>query len=212
MWSAYLGMTQMCLFYFAIWVNWPDLQCKGQVGRWDGSVLDINAIRVSVPILDRNAHSYYVCTQLLWYNVLPLWQSKCHCAEYYVIRNLPMFSYHRWHWYHSNIVGECSNALIPLVHYSQPPVTSMESTCYIYIHKKEEKYKVMALSPTFANTLGSSSNHVVESSRLWRYCRWVKSYHKLWVVVSIIAEGDPAPPELLDLIQWKRSTEACGCH
>ena len=28
----------------AYWVNWTDLQCKVQMERWDGSVLDINAI------------------------------------------------------------------------------------------------------------------------------------------------------------------------
>ena len=28
----------------AYWVNRADLQCKIQMGRWDGSVLDINAI------------------------------------------------------------------------------------------------------------------------------------------------------------------------
>ena len=28
----------------AYWVNWADLQCKIQMERWDGLILDINAI------------------------------------------------------------------------------------------------------------------------------------------------------------------------
>ena len=42
---------------------------------------------------------------------------------------------------------------LPLFHYSQPPVTSMESTCYNLFTKKKRKKrnpKVMALPPTSA--------------------------------------------------------------
>ena len=42
---------------------------------------------------------------------------------------------------------------IPLFHYSQPPVTSMESTCYNIFTKKKRNPKVMALPPTSANLL-----------------------------------------------------------
>ena len=63
---------------------------------------------------------------------------------------------------------ELMNATMPsFVHYSQPPVTSMESTCYNIFTKKKRNPKVMALPPTSANLApGSSSNNVVESSRL----------------------------------------------
>ena len=41
---------------------------------------------------------------------------------------------------------------LPLFHYSQPPVTSMESTCY-NIFTKRRKILVMALRPTSPNLL-----------------------------------------------------------
>ena len=90
----------------AYWVSRAALQCKLQIERWDGLVLDINAICTDLiqKCLQR--------TQLLWYNFLPLQQRKCHCTGYYGIRNQPMFSYHRWHWYHSYRVDEWSNAFL----------------------------------------------------------------------------------------------------
>ena len=45
---------------------------------------------------------------------------------------------------------------LALFHYSQPPVTSMESTCYnIFTNKKRKKRdpKVITLPPTSANLL-----------------------------------------------------------
>ena len=120
---------------------------------------------------------------------------------------------------------ELMNAAIPLFHYSQPPVTSMESTCYNIFTKKKRNpsdgFTSNICKPSTTLTWDSTSNHVVESSRLWRYCRWVKRYHKFWVVVSNqnLNTGHCWRWSCSTWVIWcesvqnKRcSTEVCGCH
>ena len=114
---------------------------------------------------------------------------------------------------------------LPLFHYSQPLVTSMESTCYNIFTKKKRNlsngFTSNICKSSAAHAWGSSSNHVVESSWLWRYCRWVKIYHKLWVVVSnqnlytghCWRQSCSTWVTWFDSVQGKRcSTEVCGCH
>ena len=51
---------------------------------------------------------------------------------------------------------------IPLIHYIQPPVTCMESTCYSIFTKKKKNPKVMALPPTSTNLL----QHMLQAAHL----------------------------------------------
>ena len=106
---------------------------------------------------------------------------------------------------------------LPLFHYSQPPVTSMESTCYNILTKKKRKKrnpKVMALPPTSANLLqhmlcahlqimlwtSANCEGTAGGSRDSTNLRW---YLQIKIYIPVIAEGDPAPPELLDVIQCR---------
>ena len=106
----------------------------------------------------------------------------------------------------------------------------MESTRYKIFTKKKGNPKVMALPPISANIL----QHILRAHlqvMLWNavYCegppgesRDITNFG--WEFPDemsklVISEGDPAPPELLRVIQCqckvqgkKRSTKACGCH
>ena len=114
--------------------------------------------------------------------------------------------------------------------YGQPPRTSMESARFSLFTKKKKNPKVMALPPTSANLL----QHILRAHlqvMLWKAANCqgppdestnITLYG--WEVrddipVPVIAAGDPAPPELLDVIRCqckaqdkKCSSEACGCH
>ena len=99
---------------------------------------------------------------------------------------------------------------LPLFHFSQPPVTSMESTCH-NIFTKRRDILVMALPPTSGNLL----QHILGAHlqiMLWiaAHCegtagesRDIANFggsFRIKIYIPVIAEGDPAPPELLDLI------------
>ena len=101
----------------------------------------------------------------------------------------------------------------------------MESTCYNIFTKKKRNpsdgFTSNICKSSATHAWGSFSNHVVKSSRLWRYCRWVKSYRKLWVVVlnQIFIYQSLLKVILLQLsyliysAQGKRcSTEVYVCH
>ena len=124
---------------------------------------------------------------------------------------------------------------LPLFHYSQPPVTSMESTCYYIFSKKKRNPKVMALPLTSAYLL----QHMLRAHlqiMLWKAAdcegnagesRDITHFGWLFrnkIYIPVNAEGDPAPPELLDVIQCRArsvlrryvdatsSTPFCNCH
>ena len=109
--------------------------------------------------------------------------------------------------------------------YSQLPGTSMGPACFKLFTKKKNR-KVMALPPTSANLLQLALRAHLQtmlSSRPSRHNESADITHFGWEIrddipIPVIAQVDPAPPELIDVIQCqcraqgkKCSTEACGC-
>ena len=114
--------------------------------------------------------------------------------------------------------------------YSQLPGTSMGSVSLLHqtLHQEdEENPKVMALPPTSANLLQHTLRahlHRKAADHQGPPNESADITHFGWEIrddipIPVIAQGDPAPPELIDVIQCqcraqgkKCSTEACGCH
>lgn len=114
--------------------------------------------------------------------------------------------------------------------YGQQLDISTESARFTLFTKKKVKVKVMALPPTSENLL----LHVLRAHlqvMLWKAVNLpappdesADITHFGWEIrddipVPVIAQGDPAPPELIDILRCqcrahgrKCSTEACGCH
>ena len=127
---------------------------------------------------------------------------------------------------------ELINATMPFFNalYGQPPGTSMESTRFTLFTKKKRNPKVMSLPPTSANLM----QHILRGHFqivLWKAANCQGPFDEStditqfgWqfrddIPIQVIAEGDPAPPELLDVIRClckahgkKCSVEACVCH
>ena len=97
----------------------------------------------------------------------------------------------------------------------------------LFTKKKKKPPKVMALPPTSANLLQHALRAHLQTM-LWKAADHQgppnESAHFGWEIrddipIPVIAQGDPAPPELINVIQCqcrargkKCSTEACGCH
>ena len=73
MWSAYLGMTQMCLFYLNI--EWIGQTCNA-IYRWGTGVDQYMTSMPSVLIMVRNACSHYVCMRSVVVRHLPTLRAK----------------------------------------------------------------------------------------------------------------------------------------
>ena len=107
MWFAYLGMTPMFMCSSTLAMQGTD-RALGWISTW-------HQCHLCWSWSETLAAAMYACYKWLWYNFLSLGQRKCHCTESYGILKLPMFSYQRWHLYHSYRVDECSNAFLCLI-------------------------------------------------------------------------------------------------
>lgn len=211
------------------WVYRADLQCKVQMERWDGTVLDINATCADLGPK---------CLQLLGMHVLsgcdttsyPYGKGKITALNTLLAGDFPGLA---------DVLGEVGTTQTDLMEaanpffsalYRQLPGTSMESARFTLFTKKKKSPKVMALPPTSTNLL----QHVLRAHlqcMLWKAAdqqappdESANITHFGWEIqdtipVPVIAQGDPAPPELIDVIQCKCKaqgkkcgTEACGCH
>ena len=210
------------------WVYRADLQCNVQMERWDGSVLDINATCASLG---------QKCLQLPGMHAL----SGCDTTFYpygkgnvTALNNMVSGNYQGL-----ATIGDIGTTHTDLMNaalqffsalYSQPSETSMESARYNIFTKKKRNPKEMALPPISANLLqrilrahlqvmvwkaANCEGPPDESSDITNF-GWEFPAE---IPIPVIAEGYPAPPELLDVIQCqckaqgkKCSTEACGCH
>ena len=128
---------------------------------------------------------------------------------------------------HTELMNACMHFFVAL--YGRTPGAAMESIRYNIFTKKNRNTKVMALTPTSANLL----QHILRAHQvmLWKAVdcegplgesRDITNFR--WefpdeMSIPVIAEGDPAPLELLDVIQCqckaqskKCPTKACGCH
>ncbi len=212
------------------WVYQADLEllCKVQMERWDGTVLNINATCANLGPK---------CLQLLGMHAL----SGCDTTSYpYGKRKITALNTLLAHDFpgladvlgevgttHANVMEAAKPFFSAL--YRQLPGTLMESARFKLFTKKKSP-KVMALPPTSANLL----QHVLRAhlqTMLWKVAdqegppdESTNITHFGWefrddIPVLVIAQGDLAPPELIDVIQCqcraqskKCSTEACGCH
>jgi hypothetical protein len=211
------------------WVYQAYLQFKVQMERWDGTVLDINATCAD---LGPN------CLQLLGMHALsgcdttsyPFGKGKISALNTLLAGDFPGLA---------DVLGEVSTTQADLMEaakpffnalYRQRPVTSIESARFTLFTKKKKSPKVMALPPTSANLL----QHVMRAHlqvMLWKVADQQGPPNESaditnfgWefqdsIAVPVIAQGDPAPPELIDVIlcqcraqEKKCRTEACGCH
>jgi hypothetical protein len=211
------------------WVYRMQLQCKVQMERWDGTVLDIKATCADLG---------QKCLQLLGMHALsgcdttsyPYGKGKIGALNTLLAGDFPGLA---------DVLGEVGITRTDLMEatkpffvalYGQPPGTSMESARFILFTKKKKSLKVMALPPTSGNLL----QHVLRAHlqvMLWKATghqappdEAADITHFGWEIrdgipVPVIAQGDPAPPELIDVIRCqckvqgkKCSTESCGCH
>ena len=132
-----LGMTQMCLF--CLYIEWIGQTCNARYKMSAGMIQYLTLIP-SVLILVRHACSFYVCHAL----------SGCDATSYpYGKGNITALStmVSRIYQYLA-IIGDIDTTHTELMnsasfHYtcSQPPVTSMESTCYNIFTKRREILK-----------------------------------------------------------------------
>jgi hypothetical protein len=197
---------------------------------WDRTVLDINATCTDLGPK---------CLQLLGIHTLsgcgttsyPYAKGKISALNTLLAGNFPGLA---------DVLGEVGTAQVDLMEaakpffialYGQLPGTSMESARFTLFTKKKKSPKVMALPPKSTNLL----QHVLQAHlqvMLWKAAdhqappdESADITHFGWEIrdgipVPLIAQGDPAPPELIDVIQCqcraqgkKCSTEAkCGCH
>ena len=129
---------------------------------------------------------------------------------------------------HGDLLKTAATFVLAL--YSQPAETSIESASFTLYTGNKNSPKVKALPATSPNLF----LHVLRAhlqTMLWKAAdqqsppdesMYITDFG--WkirddVPVSAIAEGDPAPPQLSDMINCqckavgkKCSTEACGCH
>ena len=211
------------------WVYRAELQCKVQMERWDGTVLDINATCVelgtkSLQLL--GIHALSGCDTTSY----PYGKGKISALNTLLGGNFDGLA---------DVLGETGTTHTDLMEaakpffaalYGQPPETSMESARFTLFTKKKKNPKVMALPPTTANLF----YHVLQAHH--QVMLWKAAGHKSppdesaditdfgWemrdgIPVPSIAPGNPAPPELIDVIQCqckaqnnRCSTKVCSCH
>ena len=211
------------------WVHRASLQCKVQMERWDGTVLDIN-----VTCTDLGPK----CLQLLGIHALsgcdtvsyPYGKGKISALNTMFAGDFPGLAH---------VLGEVETTHTDLMKatepfftalYHQPLGTSMEDARFTLFTKNKKTPKIMALPPTSANIL----LHVLRAHlqvMLWKAAdheappdESADITHFGWVIqndipIPAVAQGAPAPPELVDVIrcqckaQGKQcSTVACSCH
>ena len=211
------------------WVHRAGLQCKVQMERWDGTVLDINATCADLG---------EKCFQLLGMHALsgcdtvsyPYGKGKISALNTLLTGNFPGLAHELGEVdaTHTDLMEAAQQFFCAL--YRQPSGTSMENARFKLFTKKKKATKIMALPPTSANLL----LHVLRAHlqvMLWKAAdqqappdQSSDITHFGWIIqndipIPAIAPGAPAPPELIDLIkcsckaQGKRcSSEACSCH
>ena len=189
------------------WVNRAALQCKLQMERWAGSVLDINAICADL---------VQKCLQLLFKHAL----SSCDTTFYTygkgnvtALNNMVSGIYQCL-----AIIGGIDTTQTELMNAAMPSFVSLWSTTsnihgiYLpqYIHKKNRKKrnpKVMALHPTSANLLqhmfcahlqimlwkAADCEGTAGESRDITKFGW---YFQIKIYIPVIAECHPAPSGL----------------
>ena len=195
------------LILLVYWVYREGLQCKVQMERWDGTVLS-GCDTTSYPF---GKGKISALNTLLAGDFLGL----------------------------ADVLGEVGTTHADLMEaakpffaalYHQLPGTSMESAHFTLFAKKKKSPKVMALPPTSTNLV----QHVLRAHLL--VMLWKAADHQAppdesanithfgWdiqdrIPIPVVAQGAPAPPELVDVIRCqckaqdkKCSTEACGCH
>ena len=129
---------------------------------------------------------------------------------------------------HQELLTDCSKAIHPCI--VQPATRNIYGSCSLQFVYEEEEPRVMALPPTSENLL----QHILRAHlqiMLWKEAdcevppaetRDITNFGWKFqdeIPIPVIAGGDSAPPELLDVIQCqckvhgkKCSTEACECH
>lgn len=211
------------------WVYRAELQCKVQMERWDGTVLDVNATCADLGPK---------CLQLLGMHAL----SGCDTTSYpygkgkiTALNTLLAGDFLGL----ADVLGEVGTTHAELMEaaksfflalYRQPPGTSMESARFTLFTRKKKSPKIMALPPTSTNLL----QHVLRAHlqvMLWKSAdhqgppdESADITHFGWdiqdsIPIPVLAQGAPAPPELIDVIRCqckaqdkKCSTGACSCH
>ena len=174
-------MTQMCLF--CLHIRWKGQTCNARY-RCSAGIDQKLTSMPSVMILVRNACSYYVCMRSVVVIQLPtltakkmslhwmLWYLESTNVQLLKVTMIPLIQ--NW------LMQQC----LPLFHYSQPPVTSMEFNCYNIFTKNKKNPKMMDLLTTTTNLLQQHMLQAHLKIMLWKASgRWVKRYHKHWVVV-----------------------------
>ena len=213
------------------WVYRAEVQCKVQMERWDGTVLDINATI--------NANRLGMkCLQLIGMHALTgcdttsylFGKGKVSALNTLLSGEFPGLA---------NVLGEVGITQAELLEagkpfivalYGQAPGTSMETARFNLFTKKKKSPKIMSLPPTSANLL----QHLLRAHlqvMLWKAADQLGPSQESecitnfgWKIqdgipIPVIAQGDSAPPELIDVIccQCKAkgtmcSTEACSCN
>lgn len=211
------------------WVYRSALQCKVQMERWNGTVLDINATCANLGPK---------CLELLGMHALsgcdttsyPYGKGKVTALSTLLAGQFPGLV---------DVLGEVGakqeelmEAVMPffVALYGQTPGTSMEYARFNLFTKRKKPPKVMSLPPTSPNLL----HHILRAHlqvMLWKAADNVAPPDESadittfgWeyqdgIPTPVLSKADPAPPVLLDVIQChckatkkKCGTEACGCR
>lgn len=205
------------------------MSCTVQMERWDGTVLDINATcnKLGPKCLQLLAmHALSGCDTTSY----PYGKGKISALNTLLAGDFPELA---------DVLGEVGVSQIQLLQaatpyflclYGQKPGTSLESARFNIFTKSKKSTKVMSLPPTRCNFL----QHVLRCHlqiMLWKAADQnappIESTDILqfgWKITEgipapEISKGDPAPPELIDVISCqcrtqhkKCSSVACGCH
>ena len=208
------------------WVHRASLQCKVQMERWDGTVLDINVTCTDLGTKCLQLHALSGCDTVSY----PYGKGKISALNTMFAGDFPGLAH---------VLGEVETTHADLMKatepfftalYHQPLGTSMEDARFTLFTKKKKTPKIMALPPTSAKIL----LHVLRAHlqvMLWKAAdqeappdESADITHFGWVIqndipIPAVAQGAPAPPELVDVIrcqckaQGKQcSTVACSCH
>ena len=211
------------------WVYREEMTSNVQMKRWDGTVLDINATRADLrpqclQLLDM--HAIGGCDTTSY----PYAKGKFSTLKTMLDGDFPGLD---------DVLGELGTThedplntatTFFLALYGQPADTSIESARFTLYTRNKKSPKVKALPPTSPNLF----LHVLRAhlqTMLWKAAdqqsppdesMYITDFG--WkirddVPVPAVAERDPAPPQLSDVIncqcnavEKKCSTDACGCH
>lgn len=116
------------------WVHRATLQCKVQMERWNGTVLEVFAT------------TWCACSQWVQYNLLSLWQRQDKSTQHFVIWELSRLS--RCHWWDKHFISQFDAGSNPHFH-----CFVQSSSRNVHGGSKIHYPKVMALPPTSANLL-----------------------------------------------------------